>query len=232
LPLENGNPKWGVDITWHGQSCFTLRDSLGRTVVIDPFDETVGYGRLYLKADAVLVTHHHFDHDHLQAIHARGRSLDLVDSTGTASVAVGMTVTGILSRHDNEKGAVNGPNVIYKFTLGGLNFVHLGDIGQDVLTSDQVNQIGAVDVLFIPVGGVTTIDAGQAKRMIDQLRPSIVFPMHYGDIRFYRLAPVAAFLSLFDQAQRRTLTEHTVRLRQSDLMSSPVVYTLSPVQTN
>jgi hypothetical protein len=56
--------------------------------------------------------------------------------------------------------------------------------------------------------------------------------MHYGDIRFYRLAPVAAFLSLFDQAQRRTLTEHTVRLRQSDLMSSPVVYTLSPVQTN
>ncbi len=232
LPLEDGNPKWGVDITWHGHSCFTLRDSLGRTIVIDPFDETVGYGQLSLRADAVLVSHHHFDHDNLRAVRARLRSLDYMESTGTLSVAVGINVTGIASSHDNEGGGVHGPNVIYKFTLGGLNIVHLGDLGQDVLTSAQLKQIGPVDVLFVPVGGVTSLDANQAKNVVEQLRPRAVFPMHYGDIRFYRLAPVAAFMSLFDEADRRVLEEPTVRLRQSELLQKPVVYKLTSIQTN
>jgi L-ascorbate metabolism protein UlaG (beta-lactamase superfamily) len=230
--LEEGNAKWGVDVTWHGHSCFTLRDSLGRTIVIDPFDETVGYGRLMLRADAVLVTHHHFDHDYLNAVRARARSLDFMDSTGTLSVAVGVNVTGISSYHDNEQGTINGPNVMYKFTLGGLNIVHLGDVGQDVLTSSQLNQIGPVDILMVPVGGVTSLDAAQAKRVVDQLHPAAVFPMHYGDIRFYRLAPVAAFLSLFDETQRRILDETTVRIRQAELTKTPVVYTLKATPTN
>jgi L-ascorbate metabolism protein UlaG (beta-lactamase superfamily) len=232
LPLEEGSAKWGVDITWHGHSCFTLRDSLGRTIVIDPFDETVGYGRLSLKADAVLVTHHHFDHDYLNAVRARLRSLDFLESTGTVSVAVGVNVTGIASSHDNENGAVHGPNVIYKFTLGGLTIVHLGDLGQDVLTSDQLTRIGAVDVLMVPVGGVTSLDAAQAKRVVEQLHPAVIFPMHYGDIRFYRLAPVTAFLSLFDENQRRALDDSTVRIRQSELTKTPVVYTLKTIPTN
>jgi L-ascorbate metabolism protein UlaG (beta-lactamase superfamily) len=232
LPLESGNPKWGVDITWHGHSCFSVRDSLGRTIVIDPFDETVGYGRLQLHADAVLVTHHHFDHDNFRAVRSRGRTLDLVESTGTTSVAVGMTVYGIRSYHDNEGGTINGPNVIYKFSMAGLNIVHLGDLGQDVLTSAQLREIGSVDILFVPVGGVTSLNAEQAKRVVEQLHPAAVFPMHYGDIRFFRLAPVAAFLSLFDEKDRRTLTESSVRIRQTDRAEKPVVYTLTATQTN
>lgn len=232
LPLESGNPKWGVDVIWHGHSCFSLRDSIGRTIVIDPFDETVGYGRLNLRADVVLVTHHHFDHDHFRAVRARGKTLDLVESTGTVSVAVGLNVLGIQSYHDNEKGTVHGMNTIYKFSLGGLNIVHLGDLGQDVLTSQQIGQIGAVDVLFVPVGGVTSLDAAQAKKVVELLKPAAVFPMHYGDIRFYRLAPVAAFLSLFDEKDRRVLTESSVRLRQTDRQDKPVVYTLTSTQTN
>jgi L-ascorbate metabolism protein UlaG (beta-lactamase superfamily) len=205
---------------------------LGRTIVIDPFDETVGYGRLRLRADAVLITHDHFDHNYFRAVRVRGRGLDLVNTTGETSVAVGLPVAGIASFHDNEQGTVHGPNIIYKFVMGGLIFLHLGDIGQDVLTSDQVKQIGPVDVVFIPVGGVTTIDAGRAKAMVDQLKPKAVFPMHYGDIRFYRLAPITTFLSLFPEDQRRTVEGHTVRLRSTELGTKPVVYKLDSTQTN
>src|SRR3954464_352908 len=78
LSPEVGNPKWGLEVTWHGQSCFTLRDSVERTVVIDPFDDTVGYGRINLFADALLITHNHFDHNFRHAVKPRLKDLDIV----------------------------------------------------------------------------------------------------------------------------------------------------------
>ena len=227
-----GSPDWGVDITWHGQSCFTLRDSLGRTFVTDPFDETVGYGRLDLRADALLITHDHFDHNNRRAVKPRLRALDIVESTGAAVVGGGVAVTGLGSFHDAEDGGINGPNRIFTFVLGGIKFVHLGDLGQLALTEEQKKLIGPVDVLFIPVGGVTTIDARQAKMLIDELKPAVVFPMHYGESRFYRLAPVSLFLNMFPEADVRQLSDAHVRLRRSDFAGRPVVMTLKPTQRN
>ena len=163
---------------------------------------------------------------------SRARQLDLVDSSGTVSVAVGVEVTGIPTDHDNEHGTINGANLMYKFTLGGLRFVHMGDFGQDALTPAQREAIGPVDVLFIPVGGVTTIDAGRARALVDELKPSVVFPMHYGDIRFYRLAPVATFLSYFPDNQKKNVDGSSVRLRRSDLTPQNVVYKLLSTNRN
>src|SRR5690348_2929013 len=97
---EPGLTEWGVQITWHGQSCFTIKDSIGRTLVVDPFDDTVGYGRLSLRADALMVTHAHFDHNNKIAVRARLRELELVESTGVQKVAGQTTVIGIDSFHD------------------------------------------------------------------------------------------------------------------------------------
>lgn len=232
LTPEMGNPKWGVDITWHGQSCFTLRDSVRRTLVIDPFDETVGYGRLALRADALFITHHHFDHDHIRAVKPRLAEMDLVDSTGTTTVASGLLVTGLQSDHDPEGGQIHGPNLIYTFVMGGLRCLHLGDVGQRTLTPYQRKMIGVVDVLFIPVGGVTTIDAAVAKSWVDQLKPAAVFPMHYGDVRFYRLDSLEKFTSLFNPEQVKKLDNSSVRLRETDRGAQPVIYVLKPTDTN
>jgi len=232
LPIEMGSPKWGAEVTWHGHSCFTIRDSIGRTVVIDPFDETVGYGRLSLRADALLISHEHFDHDYKRAVLARGRDIELVESTGTATVASGLIVTGIPSYHDNEGGQINGSNRIYTFVLGGLRFAHLGDFGEDELSDYEKKMIGHVDVLLIPVGGVVTIDAEKAKRIVDDLQPAFVFPMHYGNIRFYHLDPVEKFLALFPLDQVVQLRDSHVRLHLSDFKEKPIVYTLLPTETN
>ena len=231
LPNEQGSPKYGVDITWRGHSCFTLVDSVGRTIVIDPYDETVGYGRLHLRADALLITHSHFDHSNRRAVTARGREIDLVDSSsGTvehATVASGLVVNGIASSHDPAGGQIDGPNTIYVFQMGGLRCVHLGDLGDPKLTEYQRKAIGHVDVLFIPVGGVTPLGPIEAKRIVDELHPGAVFPMHYGDLRFMRFEPVDRFAALFPPETVRR-GGSTVRIRPTDLTDTPIVYILSP----
>jgi L-ascorbate metabolism protein UlaG (beta-lactamase superfamily) len=232
VPTEVGNPKWGLEVVWHGQSCFSLKDSVERTVVIDPFDDSVGYGHLIEYADALLITHHHFDHDNRSAVKARAKVLDVVQSTGTQTVAGGLQVTGIASAHDKEGGQINGPNIIYLFVLGGLRCVHMGDVGTPELTNFEKSMIGKVDVLFLPVGGVTTVNAEEAKQLVDELKPSVVFPMHYGNIRFYPLDSVDRFAALFPKEQVRRLDTSHVRLHQSDLTDTPVVYILRPTSNN
>lgn len=232
LPSELGSARHGIDITWHGHSCFTIKDSVERTVVIDPFDSTVGYGQLKLFADALLITHPHFDHDFRAAVRARGPSIELVNSSGTANVAAGLIVTGIPAAHDAEQGQIHGPTTMYAFQMGGLRCLHLGDIGQLRLTDFQRKMIGAVDVLFVPVGGVTTIGPREAKKLVDELKPGAVFPMHHGDIRFFKLESVESFIRLFPPEQVRRMGGSTVRVRASDLTDRPIVYILSPSNRN
>ncbi|MDI6828314.1 MAG: MBL fold metallo-hydrolase, partial [Armatimonadota bacterium] len=53
-----------------------------------------------------------------------------------------------------------------------------GDLGH-LLTSEQVKSIGQVDILMVPVGSVYTIGGKQAKKVVAQLKPKIVIPMHF-----------------------------------------------------
>lgn len=223
-----GDPRFGVELTWHGHSCFSLEDGEGRTVVIDPYDESVGYPRLKLFADALLITHSHFDHAERQAVRARLRELSIVESTGPATVAEGLTVVGIPAFHDDAGGAVHGAVRLFSFYMGGLRFAHLSDIGQAELTPLQLGMLGPVDVLFVPVGGVTTVGAEGAARLVRQIAPRIVIPMHYGDLRFYRFSAVEPFLARFPADTVRVVDAAEIRLRPSELPVRTTVIRLTP----
>ena len=232
LSSEPGNPKWGMDVIWHGHSCFTLRDSVGRTLVMDPFDDTVGYGKLDLLADALLISHNHFDHNYRRAVRTHHKDLDLVQSTGTVTVAAGLQVTGLPSSHDHETGEINGPNNIYIFVFGGLRCVFLGDLGSPQLDEFQLKMIGKVDVLFVPVGGKVTLDGEEAKKVIETLMPTTVFPMHFGNIRFFPLDPIDKFTNLFPPEQVKIINDSHVRIKEADLTDKPVVYILNSTSKN
>ena len=71
-----------------------------------------------------------------------------------------------------------GKNTAFVIDIDDVMICHLGDLGH-VLTAEQVAEIDGVDVLLIPVGGISTIDAIQAAQIVRQLEPKIVIPMHY-----------------------------------------------------
>mgnify|MGYP001578645423 CR=1 FL=1 len=166
-------------ITWAGQSCFQISVSNGKdheaTIVVDPFDEKVGLKVPSFSADLVLVSHMHDDHNNIEGI--KGEPF-VIQNPGEYEVK-GVFVQGIDSFHDNVEGKERGRNTIYTIEAEDIRFCHLGDFGQKQLTDEQLDKIGRVDILMVPVGGTFTIDSSEASKVIGQIEPKIVVPMHY-----------------------------------------------------
>ncbi|CUH96794.1 hypothetical protein P22_2905 [Propionispora sp. 2/2-37] len=163
-----------MKIKWLGHSCFLLTADNGVKVLTDPFDSSVGYAVPQVTADIVSTSHDHFDHNNIEA--AQG-DFFLVNQSGHFSHK-GIDITGVAAFHDDNHGAQRGRNIIYKFVVDGVHICHCGDLGH-ILTQEQVQEIGHVDILLIPVGGFYTIDCNQAVEVVKMLQPAVVIPMHF-----------------------------------------------------
>jgi len=164
------------DIQYLGHSCFRLRGRDG-IVMCDPFDRSVGFDIGKPTAHIVTVSHEHPDHANLAAVKPMRENIFAIDGPGEYEVG-GIMITGVRTFHDKNKGAELGVNTAYVFHLDDVVFCHLGDLGHE-LTTHQLDEIGNVDVLFIPVGGGETIGPAEAVSVISQIEPRIVVPMHY-----------------------------------------------------
>jgi L-ascorbate metabolism protein UlaG (beta-lactamase superfamily) len=143
--------------------------------VIDPFDESIGLKLPKLDADILLITHNHPDHANTKIAK---KETFIIDSPGEYELR-DIFIEGIFSFHDNEKGKERGGNTIYTIETEGVRICHMGDFGQEELTDEQLRKIGDIDVLMIPIGGTYTIDAKGATKVISQIEPRMVVPMHY-----------------------------------------------------
>lgn len=161
-------------ISWYGQSCFKLTSG-SQSLVIDPFEKSIGLTPPTGEAQLVLSTHDHSDHNNITSI--KGNPF-VVDGPGEYEYQ-GVRVHGIRSYHDDKKGADRGANTIYVIRMEGLRVVHVGDLGQTELTDKQVESIGSVDVLMVPVGGQFTINGSEALAIVNQIEPRVAIPMHY-----------------------------------------------------
>jgi L-ascorbate metabolism protein UlaG (beta-lactamase superfamily) len=170
-----------VSIQWIGQSEFYIQSPQQIVVVTDPFDPAfTGYSDSKSLAHIVTVSHEHRDHNatqYVQPFTAMGEREVRVVRDG-AYHRGDVTVTAIPSFHDSQAGALRGPNRIFLIEAGSLRIAHLGDLGQ-VLTPAQVQALGRVDVLLIPVGGYFTVGPDEAAEVVRQLNPRLVIPMHY-----------------------------------------------------
>lgn len=164
-----------MDIFPLGHSSFRIKGK-NAVVVTDPFDPAftgIKFPKIE-EADIVMISHDHPDHNAVSQV--PGKPF-VIKGPGEYEVK-GVTVVGIASYHDEKKGEERGKNTIYKFTVDGINLCHLGDLGQK-LTEKQVEEIGDVDVLFVPIGGFYTISPEIASEVIAQIEPFVVIPMHY-----------------------------------------------------
>lgn len=162
-----------MEIVWLGHSCFKIRGKEA-TVVTDPFDKTLGYPMKKPTATIVTVSHQHPQHSFVQGVSGTPR---VVSRPGEYEVA-NVFITGIATFHDSERGAELGRNTAYVMRIEDVGICHLGDLGH-VPTAEQIEQMGDVDILMVPVGGGPTIGPAAAAETISLLQPKLVLPMHY-----------------------------------------------------
>lgn len=163
-----------MKIKWFGQSCFFITTDDGTRVLIDPYYRLLGYRMPVVESDIVIVTHDHKDHNQIQA--ASGDYL-LVNTAGEHQRGR-VSITGVPTFHDKKNGAKRGNNLVFVIRTGDLTVCHCGDLGH-LLTPQQVQDIGPVDILMVPVGGSMTINGPEAVQVMEQLKPAVSIPMHY-----------------------------------------------------
>lgn len=161
-------------IQWHGQSCFKIQSG-DLVLVIDPYSKELGLTPPRYRTDIVLVTHNHYDHSNLSSL---GGEPFLISGPGEYETK-GVYIHGIPSFHDSVQGKERGVNTIYVVEIDGVCIAHLGDFGEGPLRDETLDSIGDVDILMIPVGGKYTIDGEDAGKVVKQIEPTIVIPMHY-----------------------------------------------------
>jgi len=197
-----GRIKKSMVIRWYGQSFFEIRAKRNKQeevkIAIDPFDETLGLKVPKIEADILLITHSHSDHSHKKAILT---SPFLIETPGEYETK-GVFIKGIRGFHDNAEGKERGVTTIYKIEVEEMKVCHLGDIGQKELKEEQLEEIGEVDILMIPVGGNFTVGAKEAANIISQIEPKIVIPMHYKIPKLkLNLEPLEKFLKIMGREE-------------------------------
>ncbi len=160
--------KGRVTVQWLGHSCFRLDNGIN-SLVVDPYNDQIGYPPLRTQASMVTASHGHGDHSCFEAV-VRTPYVDEAD----AAIRIEIVDTF----HDDQQGAQRGKNKVQVIHMGGYTIAHLGDLGH-LLSDEQAEAIGQPDLLLIPVGGYYTIDAAQAAATVARLRPGAVIPMHY-----------------------------------------------------
>ena len=175
-----------LKLTWLGHACFAL-EADGYRILLDPYAPgyVPGLGMVKTSANKVLCSHQHADHAW------QGIPVPLNE------IHCPFTITAIPSFHDDAMGSKRGLNTIHLIEYNGLRIAHLGDLGHD-LDDDDIEALGELDVVLIPVGGTYTLDCQQASDLVDRLQVKTVIPMHYrrGSVGFDVLQTLQEFLIL------------------------------------
>ena len=220
-------------VRWFGQSAFLLAGE--RSVFVDPFGDMSSVGSRGLqfdyppiedvRADLVLVTHEHFDHNGVEVV--GGSPVVLRSTAGLLESPVG-EVLAIASEHDDVAGTARGPNTIFCFSVDGIRVCHLGDFGQPGLRPEQRQAIGEVDVLLVPVGGGPTIGGAAAAELVRSVGPRLIVPMHYRTSAVNFLDPPDAFLNALDSRIERIDESEAEVDRVLGTRDAPTVALLAP----
>lgn len=163
-----------MELTWLGHSSFLIEDSMGRKILTDPFDDTVGYPVFKGNVDFVTLSHQHFDHNYTKNLDSR---VPIINKTGFFNIA-DIPVEGFPSYHDKSAGAKRGENIIFVYEVDGYRICHLGDLGH-LLSKEEIENLGKIDILLIPIGGNFTIDGTEAAELSNAINSHLVLPMHY-----------------------------------------------------
>lgn len=159
-----------MELTWYGLSCFRLVERKYASIVTDPYSPSLGLGELKLKADVVTVSHDAGGHNYVRGV---GTPDHILNGPGEYEIG-NVFITAIITNGKNAEQR----NIVYLFDFDGLTVAHLGDMGE-VPSQKQIEALELVNVLLVPVGGGSSLNAAKASELVSMLEPNIVIPMHY-----------------------------------------------------
>lgn len=182
-----------MKIKWLGHASFLITTESDIKILTDPYltCQNLSYGEIKEVADIVTVSHGHRDHNYTEKLPGKPR---IINQSVQTTIS-GVPIKTVAVYHDDSGGKQRGNNLIFCFDAEKMRLCHAGDLGH-VLDAVQIEAMNRVDILFLPVGGYYTIDAAAARKVIEPLRPRVVFPMHYKtDKCSYPIGGLDEFLS-------------------------------------
>ena len=189
----------------------------------DPHDgKSIGIPAPSVVGDIILVSHDHYDHNSVKSVEKEDSKVVTDERKRTIH---NVEIQGVPSYHDEAHGEKRGNNIIFKFTIDGVTFCHLGDLGHDI-DEETVQNIGDVDILFVPVGGTFTVDANGAWDIVNKIKPKIVIPMHYkvGGLSL----PIASIDTFLDKNTFKILkVGNEIDIEKEDLPKEPEIWTFT-----
>lgn len=215
-----------MKIKFLGHAAFLITSNEGVRIITDPYKPGcygggIKYDPITEEADIVTISHEHDDHNETKI---KGQPV-FIRETERKEIK-GIVINGVEVFHDKSSGKERGKDIIFNMLIDGLNVVHMGDVGHIISKSD-VEKLGNVDVLLIPVGGYFTIDANDADNIIELLKPKVVIPMHFKTSKCeFPIAPVEDFI----RNKEVKKVDGELEVKKESLPSNSVIYVLTPTK--
>ena len=214
----------GVNIHWYGHGFIYLTSSVGVRAAIDPFGaDTVHYKFPdHLSSDFVLVTHESEDHSAAELLFGNPLIFRSVTAVGL-NRANGIPFHGVSLQKDITGNSVS--NTAFTLSFDGIKFCYLGQMSQPLLASEK-DEIGKVDVLFLPVG-LTALSVSDFNQVATDLGAKVIIPINYKTdySGILALRPISDYLSQTKFPVRRFETSE-IAINRALLPSAPTVYLL------
>ncbi len=215
-----------MEITWYGQTCFRLSERGLAAVVTDPYPPNAGLTIPRPRANVVTVSH-----DDPQCCYTKGvrGPFKLLDGPGEYEIG-GVFITGITTFADGKHGASRGLNTIFTFGFDGLTVCHLGRLGH-VPTQSQVEGLGAVNILLVPVGGSGSLTPARASEVISLFEPGMVIPMYY-KVQGLKVSLGTLDPFLKEMGLEKVDSQEVLKVSRTSLSEETQVVVLKPRQRN
>ena len=160
------------EVEYKGANCVVI-SSKKASIVVDPKLSLVGLKDASVKDAVELATEARF------AINSADAKL-VIEGPGEYGIA-DFDIRGVAAQRHLDAETDPKASTIYRIEAGDIRAAVIGNI-YEKLSEDQLEEIGIVDVLIIPVGGSGyTLDATGAATITRQIDPKAVIPVHYAD---------------------------------------------------
>lgn len=213
-----------MKIQWLGHDAFLIITAAGTKILTDPYeagayDGAVGYKKITVAADIVTQSHQHPDHASKDLM----GNPTVVATSGRKNIK-DVEIVGVDTFHDQSQGKDRGKNIVFCLKADSLLACHLGDLGH-LLDKTQIAALGKVDVLLLPVGGLFTIDANEATKIMEALNPPLTIPMHFKTkVLGFPIAGVEDFLKGKNNVKRVGSSE--IEITKETLPKKPEIMVL------